>query len=65
MAERAALQARDAMSAMRERVAVAVEGRLSQGFVEQTVEHSAARRGLADAPWCWTCLPARANRRPG
>jgi uncharacterized protein (DUF2126 family)/transglutaminase-like putative cysteine protease len=43
MASRAALQARDAMSAMRERVAVAAEGRLSQGYVEQTVQKSPAR----------------------
>jgi len=43
MAERSALQARDAMPAMRERVAVAAEGRLSQGYVEQTVQKSPAR----------------------
>ena len=43
MAERDALQARDAMSAIRERVAVAAEGRLSQGYVEQTVQKSPAR----------------------
>ena len=43
MAECAALQPRDAMSAMRERVAVAAEGRLGQGFVEQTMDSSPAR----------------------
>lgn len=43
MAERAALQARDAMSAMRERVGVVAEGRLSQGFVEQTIQQGPAR----------------------
>jgi uncharacterized protein (DUF2126 family)/transglutaminase-like putative cysteine protease len=44
MAEHAPLQARDAMSATRERVAVAAEGRLSQGFVEQTVQAGPAPR---------------------
>jgi uncharacterized protein (DUF2126 family)/transglutaminase-like putative cysteine protease len=42
MAERDALQPRDALSAMCERVAMAAEGRLSQGFVEQTVDQSPA-----------------------
>jgi len=43
MADLAPLQARDAMSAMRERVAVAAESRLSQGFVEQTVAQAPDR----------------------
>jgi uncharacterized protein (DUF2126 family)/transglutaminase-like putative cysteine protease len=43
MADRAPLQAREAMSAMRERVAVAAEGRLRQDFVEQIMDTGPAR----------------------
>ena len=62
MAEHAALQARDAMSAIRERVAVAAEGRSTQGFVEQTM--LAQHRRPHDRPAVHDLPPAPGQSAP-